>query len=317
MDNTKFKSTNHFGRYTQFYLKAPIIQERFVDLVDLKDTLIPSCFQDRGWDKLLSDLPGVCEPLIREFYANTVLREDEINCWIRGHEFNIDLDDIDEVLGFEELDHDFTHYKDRMLSIETVQSHIVGVREGRCLNTTAFPTNMRCLTVIMMFNLYPVKKMTSIYNVRCIFLMELKENTYIDISAHIFSIIADETRTTSRAKLIFPSLLMRLFRAKGVEIPQDISLMPTPLAINTLAITRIRVRLPSDKEKGDQEEREKMETKIEAKGQPSSSRGRGKRSRASSSSAVPPDALQIIFERINGLQDVQNEQSDRLATIQE
>ena len=80
MDNTKFKSTNHFERYTQFYLKAPIIQERFVDLVDLKDTFIPSCFQDRGWNKLLSDLSGVCEPLIREFYANAVLREDEINC---------------------------------------------------------------------------------------------------------------------------------------------------------------------------------------------------------------------------------------------
>ena len=65
MDNTKFRSTNHFERYNRFYLKASIIQERFVDLVDLKDSFIPSCFQDRGWDKLLSDLPGVCEPLIR------------------------------------------------------------------------------------------------------------------------------------------------------------------------------------------------------------------------------------------------------------
>ena len=180
-----------------------------MDLVNLKDTFIPSCFQDRGWDKLRSDLSGVCGPLIREFYANVVLREDEINCWIRGHEFNIDLDDIDEVLGFEELDHDFTHYKDKMLSIENVQSHIGGVRKGRCLNTTAFPADMRCLTVIVMFNLYPVKKMTTINNARGIFLMELKENTYINISAHIFSIIADKTRTTSRAKLIFPNLLMR------------------------------------------------------------------------------------------------------------
>ena len=231
MDNTKFKFTKHFERYTQFYLKAPIIQERFVDLVDLKDTFIPSCFQDRGWEKLLRDLLGGCEPLIREFYANVVLREDKINCWIQGHEFNIDLHDINEVLGFEELDHDFTHYKDRMLSIETVQSHIGGAREGRCLNTTAFPNVMRCLTVIMMFNLYPMKKMTTINNARGIFLMELKEDTYINISAHIFSIIADETRSTSRAKLIFPSLLMRLFGAKGVEIPQDISLMPTLSAL--------------------------------------------------------------------------------------
>ena len=91
-----------------------------MDLVDLRDTFIPSCLQDRGWNKLLCDAPGVCEPLIWEFYANVVLREDEINCQIRGHEFTIDLDDIDEVLGFEDLEHDFTQYKDRMLSIETV-----------------------------------------------------------------------------------------------------------------------------------------------------------------------------------------------------
>ena len=146
--------------------------------------------------------------------------------------------------------------------------------------------------------------------------MKLKEDIYIDISAHIFSIIADETRTTTREKLIFPSLLMRLFRAKGVKIPQDISHMPTPLAINTLTITRIRIRLPGDEEEGDQEG-EPMETETKAKRQPSSSRGHGKQSRASSSSAVPPDALQIILERIDGLQDVQNEQSDRLAALQD
>ena len=91
-----------------------------MDLADLKDYFIPDCFQERCWDKLLGDLPRVCEPLIREFYVNAILREDKINCWIRGHEFNIDLEDIDEVLGFVELDHDFTHYKDKMLSIEIV-----------------------------------------------------------------------------------------------------------------------------------------------------------------------------------------------------
>ena len=86
----------------------------------------------------------MCEPLIKEFYANVVLREDELNCWIRGKEFTIDANDIDKVLGLEGLDdHDFTNYKDRMLSIEIVQSHIGGVRQGRCLNTTAFPANMR------------------------------------------------------------------------------------------------------------------------------------------------------------------------------
>ena len=160
------------------------------------------------------------DPFIREFYANVVLREDELNCWIIGKEFTIDASDIDNVLGLEGLDdHDFTNYKDGMLSIETVQSRIGGAREGRCLNITAFPTDMRCLTTIMMFNLYPIRKLTTINNAKAIFLMELKENTFIDISFHIFDTIVDKTRTTSRAKIIFPSLLMRLFRLKGVAIP--------------------------------------------------------------------------------------------------
>ena len=60
-----------------------------------------------------------------------------------------------------------------------------------------------------------------------------------------------------------------------------------------------------------------METETEAEGQPSSSRGRDKRSRASSSSNVPSYAFQIILKRIDGLRDVQNEQSDRLAALQD
>ena len=124
------------------------------------------------------------------------------------------------MLGFEGLeDHDFINYKDSMLFIETVQQRIGGQRKGRCLNTTAFLVDMRCLTIIMIFNLYPIKKLTTINNARTIFLMELEEKTFIDISSHIFDTIVDETRTTSRPKLIFPSLLMRIFRKKGVAIP--------------------------------------------------------------------------------------------------
>ena len=222
------------------------------------------------------------------------------------------------MLGLEGLDdHDFTNYKDRMLSIETVQSRIGGAREGRCLNTTVFPADMRCLTTIMMFNMYLVRKLTTINNARAIFLMELKENTFIDISSHIFDTIVDVTRTTSRAKLIFPSLLMRLFRLKGVAILQDISLMLTSSAINKMTITRIQVHLPGDEDEGDQGEGEPMETETEAAREPSSSRGQGKRSKASSLSVVPPDAFQIILERIDGLRDVQNEHIDRMAAIQD
>ena len=160
----------------------------------------------------------------------------------------------------------------------------------------------------MMNNLYPVKKLTTINNVRAIFLMELKEKTFIDIGSHIFDTIMDVTRTTSRAKLVFSSLLMRIFRAKGVPIPQDLSLMPTSSAINKQTIIRIQVRLSGDvDEEGiEQEEGDPMVTEAEAAGQTSTSRSRAKRNRASTSSAAPPDAFQIILERINGLREVQN-----------
>ena len=69
----------------------------------------------------MSDLPAVCEPLIREFCANAMIREDELSCWVRRKEFTIDAYDIDEVRGLEGLeDYAFTNYKDRMLSIETI-----------------------------------------------------------------------------------------------------------------------------------------------------------------------------------------------------
>ena len=59
---------------------------------------------------------------------------------------------------------------------------------------------------------------------------------------------------------------MWLFHAKGVEIPQDISLMPTPPAINALTIAGIKVHLLGDEEEGDQAQGEPMETEIEAEG---------------------------------------------------
>ena len=60
-----------------------------------------------------------------------------------------------------------------------------------------------------------------------------------------------------------------------------------------------------------------METETVAVGQASSSRSRGKMSKASTSSEVPPDAFQIILERIDGFREVQNEHTDRMAAIQD
>ena len=171
----------------------------------------------------------------------------------------------------------------------------------------------------MMFNLYLLKKLTTINNARALFLMELKEKAFIDISSHIFDTIVDETRTTSRPKLIFPSLLMRIFRKKGVAIPRDIGPMSTPSAINKQTFKRISVRLLGEEDEGDEGEGVPMEIEAEAVGQASTSTPRrsGKRTRASTSSDTPPDGFQIILERLDGLREVQTEQPERIATMQD
>ena len=60
-----------------------------------------------------------------------------------------------------------------------------------------------------------------------------------------------------------------------------------------------------------------MDTEAEATGQSSKSRSRAKRNRASTSLAVPPDAFQIILERIDGLREVQNQHTERMTTMQD
>ena len=95
--------------------------------------------------------------------------------------------------------------------------------------------------------------------------------------------------------------------------------MSTPSAINKQTFKRISVRVPSEEDEGDEGEGDLMETKAEAVGQASTSTpGRkGKRSRASTSSDIPPDAFQIILERLDGLREVQAEQSERMAAMQD
>ena len=95
--------------------------------------------------------------------------------------------------------------------------------------------------------------------------------------------------------------------------------MPTPSAINKQTIIRIQIRLSGDvdEEGAEQEEGDPMETEAEAARHTSTSRSRAKRSRASTSSAVPPDAFQIILERIDGLREVQNQHTERMTAMQD
>ena len=95
--------------------------------------------------------------------------------------------------------------------------------------------------------------------------------------------------------------------------------MSTPSAINKLTFKRISVRLPGEEDEGDEGKGVLMETEAEAAGQASTSTPRrsGKRTRASTSSDTPPDAFQIILERLDGIRGVQTEHSERITASQD
>ena len=56
-----------------------------------------------------------------------------------------------------------------------------------------------------------------------------------------------------------------------------------------------------------------METEAEA----ATPERRGKMTRASTSLDIPLDAFQIILERLDGLREVQTEQSERMVAMQD
>ena len=95
--------------------------------------------------------------------------------------------------------------------------------------------------------------------------------------------------------------------------------MSTPSTINKQTFKRKSVRLPSEEDEGDEGEGVPMETEAEATGQTSTStpRRRGKRTRASTSLDIPLDAFQVILERLYGIREVQTEQSEKIAAMQD
>ena len=75
-----FKSTEADMKYNDYYNKATIIMERVVQLESLKDTFIPKVFKERTWTKLLNSVGIVYSEIIKEFFSNTVVDGDRIEC---------------------------------------------------------------------------------------------------------------------------------------------------------------------------------------------------------------------------------------------
>ena len=86
------------------------------------------------------------------------------------------------------------------------------------MSTVKFTSELKNLTLIMFFNLYPMSNIGFINLGRAQFLCDLITGVSIDICVHIFQTIGKTTtRTTARTCLPFCSLLMKIMVLESVH----------------------------------------------------------------------------------------------------
>ena len=98
ISSDSFRNDNASMAFLDHYKRAPIVLERSVDLESLKGTFILDMFKERTLTKLLNLMGDVFEDIIHEFFANAIVGGDHINCWLRGREFSVSRESIQEVL---------------------------------------------------------------------------------------------------------------------------------------------------------------------------------------------------------------------------
>ena len=72
-----------------YFREAPLLVERAVDQPSLLDTNIPIRCATKDWNFLLSNLDDAYKNLVKEFYANAIVKGEELKCWVRGKSFSV------------------------------------------------------------------------------------------------------------------------------------------------------------------------------------------------------------------------------------
>ena len=79
-DPHKFRSYAAFQTYENYFKDTTPIVERAVNQPSLHETNILIWFATKDWKFLLSDLDVAYVNMVREFYANAIVEEDELKC---------------------------------------------------------------------------------------------------------------------------------------------------------------------------------------------------------------------------------------------
>ena len=159
-----------------------------------------------------------------EFFANAIVEGDHIICWLRGREFSVSRELIQEILEIWSTTPETSlQYDERKEKLEPLVEVLGGQLKKKVLQTIEFTLEMRALAYIMIFNLYWVKNLTTLSMPRTIFLYDFFIHKEINICGHIYHLFVKSIKKrSSRLTLPSPSLVMSLILRARVNIPSGL-----------------------------------------------------------------------------------------------
>ena len=132
---------------------------------------------------------------MKEFYANAIVEEEEIKCWVRGKRFSVAPVYLVEILQinrpilsippiYDELN------LDKEILREALGANLEFSSNQKLISVAYLSPKLKLLIMIMFSNLYPLSS-TSYMNLGwALFLHDLVIDMEIDVCSHIFHIVA-------------------------------------------------------------------------------------------------------------------------------
>ena len=226
-NSERFKTPLNSQTYSSIFEKALIVVERIVRFDTLGMTFIPRIFEEKDWADLFGNFEDPIDELVKEFYSNTRFTRVELKCWVQGKEFIITPNYIADVLRITRLAKVYlTPYDDKLPQVQDIlkilRPNLKISSKGMSIGTGKFAPELKTLTLIMFFNLYPLSNTRFINLGRAQFLCDLITEVQIDIYAHIFQLIGrTAAQTVARTCLPFCSLIMKIMLLERVHLPKD------------------------------------------------------------------------------------------------
>ena len=160
--------------------------KRAVNEASFLDTKIPKWFVTKDWNYILSNLGDAYENMVKEFYANAISKGDDLKCWVREESFSVTPVYMAEILRINRpMFPKQSVYDDLNLDEDLLRDSLGDNLEfspsGKSISVSSLSTELRVLTTIIFYNLYPLSSTGYMNLGKALFLHVLITNEEIDI----------------------------------------------------------------------------------------------------------------------------------------